>query len=233
LAEAAERHIGVPLPDFLARFESLGDACEFGLFQRRCGAEPLSLFRFTGITLENLILGLNQRFELLGDPTHIKLESDSAGHPPELMARETRYGMFYHTGAHAGRRSDADILAEQCWRLRYLRRQFFEDREHAKKVLVHQVPPETGWLEPAEESMLPLYWALRRLGTNSLLWLAPARQGRPPGSVERLRSGILKGYVSRFAPSGNPHDTSIADRLSVCCNAYHLSHQRLQENAIQ
>lgn len=32
--------------ELVARFESLGDNCEFGLVQRHFGAEPVGVFRF-------------------------------------------------------------------------------------------------------------------------------------------------------------------------------------------
>ena len=50
------------------RFESLGDNCEFGLFQRMCNAEPLGLFRFAGGYLPEIIRGLNSGFSGLWGP---------------------------------------------------------------------------------------------------------------------------------------------------------------------
>jgi len=39
--------------DLVQRFESLGDNCEFGMVQRYAGAEPLSLFRFIVLPIDN------------------------------------------------------------------------------------------------------------------------------------------------------------------------------------
>ena len=46
LAEWATSRTGLTIPQIALRFESLGENCEFGLFQRRCDAEPLGLLRF-------------------------------------------------------------------------------------------------------------------------------------------------------------------------------------------
>ncbi len=36
----------ITLQDLMLQFESLGQNCEFGLVQRRAGADPLGLLRF-------------------------------------------------------------------------------------------------------------------------------------------------------------------------------------------
>src|SRR5579885_2880091 len=53
----------LPPDQLMMRFESLGENCEFGLAQRRCGAEPLGLLRFASAPLEKLLAGLEGRFE--------------------------------------------------------------------------------------------------------------------------------------------------------------------------
>ena len=55
----------------ILNFESLGGTklgCEFGLFQREYGAEPLGLLRWTDITPEALARALSDKFEGVGDP---------------------------------------------------------------------------------------------------------------------------------------------------------------------
>src|SRR5208282_4332988 len=43
LLSAAQATTGLPPATLAARFENLVGNCEFGFFQRKCGAEPLSL----------------------------------------------------------------------------------------------------------------------------------------------------------------------------------------------
>jgi hypothetical protein len=51
LAQAARRKIDMALirrrHRWIERFSALGESCEFGMVQRRLGAEPLDLLRFS------------------------------------------------------------------------------------------------------------------------------------------------------------------------------------------
>src|SRR4029077_19430059 len=64
----------LPPDQLMMRFESLGENCEFGLAQRRCGAEPLGLLRFASAPLPVLLAGLRGRFEGMGDPEQIDIQ---------------------------------------------------------------------------------------------------------------------------------------------------------------
>src|SRR5260221_3025006 len=75
LGNAREISAGdMPLDQLMMQFESLGENCEFGLVQRRCGAEPLGLLRFASAPLPVLLAGLRARFEGLGDPGEIDIQ---------------------------------------------------------------------------------------------------------------------------------------------------------------
>src|SRR6185437_4038949 len=74
-----------------------------------------------------------------------------------------------------------------------------------------------------EEEILPLHMALNQRSGTTLLWVVPAEPSRPPGTVEVLRPGLLKGYIDRFAPAENAHDLSFEGWLEVCANALVLA----------
>ena len=44
--------------------------------------------------------------------------------------------------------------------------------------------------------------------------------GLPPGMVEILLPGLLRGYVDRFAPSENAHELSLEAWTTVCETAW-------------
>src|SRR5216683_6255225 len=67
-AEGGRRLAGLSARELMYRFASLGDNCEFGLVQRRCGAEPLGLFRFATIGPESLVQLLEAGLDDLLDP---------------------------------------------------------------------------------------------------------------------------------------------------------------------
>lgn len=216
----AER-TGLDLPGLALKFESLGENCEFGLVQRRCDAEPLGLLRFSSTFLRNLIRGLDSEFEGLGDAEDVdpRLEGDAR---KEFMVHEKRYGLVYHTFVYEGQRSLWLMKEQESARLKFLRRKFLEELEAGDKIFVYKrnVPV-------FEEEILPLFMALSRHAGNTLLWVVPAERDRPPGTVEILRQGLLKGYIDRFALEDNAHDFSFDGWITVCANAYLLS--RLQK----
>jgi hypothetical protein len=74
------------------------------------------------------------------------------------------------------------------------------------------------------EQVVPLLHAIRRRGPNTLLWVTEADERHAPGSVENLGSGLLKGYVVRFAPYDNATDINASSWFEVCHRAYAALH---------
>ncbi len=207
---------GSPAVQFMQRFESLGDNCEFGLVQRRCGAEPLGLLRFANLELRQLLHGLDLRFEGLGE--HGGLEfwlSDGARR--EYVIRDRRYSLVFHTFLYQGEVSEDELLEKQSRRLGFLVRKLLQDLESGEKILVckRNIPL-------MESEILALHAALNRFGRNTLLWVVLADDDHPAGGVDKILPGLLRGYVDRFAPYENAHDLSLEPWLSVCVNAAKL-----------
>jgi hypothetical protein len=199
----------LPRDQLITRFESLGDNCEFGLVQRRLEAEPLGLFRFSFIELPLLLRGLRCGFEGLGDPrtTEVTIE----GKNREFMVRASVYSMTYHTFQHEDQISLDAVRQQQTTRLNFLKRKLMEDVTGGEKIFVLKRFPA---LRP--EEVLPLYATLNELGRNWLLWVVPADSTHPPGTVETLLPGLLRGYIDRFAPHENAHEMSMPVWTAVC-----------------
>jgi hypothetical protein len=209
--------VGLDLPGLALKFESIGENCEFGLVQRRCDAEPLGLLRFSSTFLRPLIRGLDDGFAGLGEPDDVepRLEGDALR---EYMIHEKRYGLVYHSFVYEGERSVCSMRQQEAARLKFLRRKFIEELEAAEKILVYKRNAPV-----ADEEILSLFLALRRHGDNTLLWVVPAERDRPPGTVEMMIPGLLKGYIDRFAPEDNAHDFSFDGWVRVCANALVLA----------
>lgn len=221
LAEWARMRTGLTIPQLALQFESLGENCEFGLFQRRCDAEPLGLLRFSSTFMRNLIRGIDNGFDGLGDPEYI--EPRLEGEPrKEYMIHENKYGLVYHTFVYEGQRSVWLMREQESARLKFLRRKFMEELESGDKIFVYKFSPGA-----TQEEILPLQMALNRYGEVTLLWVVPAERDRPPGTVEVVMPGLLKGYIDRFAPDDNAHDFSFDGWLRLCANACVLA--RLQQ----
>lgn len=203
---------GPPLPPdrLITQFESLGDNCEFGLAQRKLGAEPLGLLRFSFIELVHLLRGLRNGFDGLGDPGTTAV--DVVGGPGgEYVVKETAYGMTYHTFQHEGESDIETVRRQQSVKLNFLKRKFMEDVGNAEKIFVIKRLPA---LRP--EEILPLYAALNDLGRNWLLWVVPADAAHPVGTVEVLLPGLMRGYMDQFAPYEDAPSVSVAGWTAVC-----------------
>jgi hypothetical protein len=222
LTEWVMARTGLTVSEIALRFESLGENCEFGLFQRRCDSEPLGLLRFSSTFMRNLIRGIDNGFDGLGEPEAInpRLEGEPR---KEYMIYEQRYGLVYHTFVYEGQRSIWLMREQESARLKFLRRKFIEELEANDKIFVYKFNAPI-----AEEEILPLQMTLNRYGDATLLWVVPAERHRPPGTVEVVAPGLLKGYIDRFAPDDNAHDLSFDGWLHVCANAWVLS--RLQKS---
>ncbi len=219
---------GLRLPDVQARtglapaqlatrFESLGDNCEFGLVQRRCGAEPLSLLRFSNIELPQLLLALDAGFDGLGDRAGLEL-SLGPGPRPELVLFDRSYALTFHTFQHAGEQEEDLLLNQQAQRLAFLRRKLLEDLSVGEKIFViRRNPPLT------EAEALPVWTAIDRHGPGRLLWATLADEDHPPGTVEQAGPGLLRGYLGRLAPDADAHDMEFETWLEVCANALALT----------
>jgi hypothetical protein len=218
LTQWVQDRTGLTLPQLAIKFESLGENCEFGLVQRRCESEPLGLLRFSSTFLRNLIRGLDSGFEGLGVTDEIDPRLEGPGPVKEFMIHEKRYGLIYHTFVYDGQRSVWLMREQEAARLKFLRRKFMEELEAAEKIFVYKRNAEVS-----EEEILPLFLALNRYGANRLLWVVPADDLHPPGTVEVAPHGILKGYIDRFAPDENAHDFSFEGWIRLCANAHLLS----------
>jgi len=217
VTEWATTRTGLTIPDIALKFESLGENCEFGLFQRRCDVEPLGLLRFSSTFMRTLIRGIENGFEGLGDIEDI--EPRLEGEPrKEFMVHEKKFGLVYHTFVYEGQRSVWLIREQEAARLKFLRRKFMEELESTDKIFVYKLASGVS-----EEEILPLFIALNRYADATLLWVVPAERDRPAGTVEVVMPGVLKGYIDRFAPDTNAHDFSFDGWLRVCANALVLA----------
>jgi hypothetical protein len=211
-----EHRTGLPASEFVTRFESLGDNCEFGLVQRRCGAEPLSLLRFANTLLPSLLRGLQTRFAGLGEPADLAFRLEGRT-KPEYIIQEKSYGLVYHTFRYKGEIDEDKFIASESARLKFLIRKFVEDLQGGEKIFVIKRNAPLR-----EEEILPVVAAINAYGPNTLLWVVLADDKHKPGSVEWVMPGLVRGYIDRFAPNENAHDLSLNIWLEICVNAFAL-----------
>jgi hypothetical protein len=233
--EAAERdesaasgrraNTGFVSPDqLMMQFESLGENCEFGLAQRRCGAEPLGLLRFASAPIEKLLPALDGRFEGMGEADQVEVRA--AEDQSEYLVVDCQFGFLYHPWVLVGEAEPEYIRQREMTRLPFLRRKLLEDLEEGRKIFVYH-----GMRRLTESEALRLFTAIRAYGPGMLLWVELHDETHRPGSVEMIRPGLFKAYIDRFAPSENAHDLSLDCWIEICRNAYQVMHAEMAENA--
>jgi len=216
-----------PLSKLLMNFESLGDNCEFGLVQRQAGAEPLGLLRFASpyvpieVRLRTVVDAIERRFEGLGSPDTVHLKLEGKPERREYLVHESAYQLLHHTFIHEGEVDPDEFRRKEARRLVFLRDKLLADLAAGEKLWVWK-----SNLPLSYDDIRPLMDALRRLGPNSLLWVVVADPEHPPGTVERIESDLLKGYVDRFAAYNDATNVSFESWYAVSRAAYGLWHDR-------
>lgn len=208
--------------DLVLNFESLGDNCEFGLVQRKVGAEPLGLFRFTGAALRDVVRAMHARFAGLADPEQVRVQAENG----EYMIKLDKYGFLYHADVKVSD-ADPDVLHRQHTRTaRFLMDKLIADLESPEKIMVFRQN------EPLLASdLVDLRAALRRFGQATLLWVMPACPGHPPGSVDVIDPNFMVGYVRRMASRETVPDLDVESWLTVLRRAYALWPARVSPEA--
>jgi hypothetical protein len=200
----------------LSAFESLGEDCEFGLMQRRYLVEPpLSLFRWGGAPVADLIKGLDNNFAGLAEPETTDLVWDGE----EYFVRTPFVTMHTRCLVEQDEAGRAEIL--RCGRatLRILRRKLLKDIADANRIFVFKsLDPGFG-----EAEMYRLHAAMRRLGPAGVLCVCLARTGgHPIGRTEYLADGLYGGYLDRFVIPNGPWN----HWLTICAETLALHGHR-------
>jgi hypothetical protein len=135
----------------------------------------------------------------------------------EYLVIDGRFGLLYHPWVRVGEAAPEDIRHRETIRLPFLRRKMLEDLEEGRKIFVYHGMGPLG-----ETEVQRLLEALRAYGPATLLWVDRGDAEHPVGTVELTATGLLKGYIDRFAPGENAHDFSLDAWVRICRNAHRL-----------
>ena len=175
----------------LMNFESIGDTCEFGIVQRRYGAEPISLLRWASTPPHHLITALKTRFAGVGEPEYTIVRSGEG----EYTTRDSRYHMFSHTFTPDTGQGIEKFTAQHLRRMQYLRKKLIGDLTLGEKIFVYKC--DQGLSDAQAEG---IYRAIRDYGgETALLCVRIANNESLLGTVERMNAGLFIGYIDRFS----------------------------------
>jgi tetratricopeptide (TPR) repeat protein len=202
------------------KFESVGDTCEFGIVQRRFGAEPISLLRWSNIDPANLIRALDNRFEGVGDRETTVVEALHG----EYVTRDTRYQIFSHTFTPATSERAEKFAAQHLKRLQFLRRKLIADLAAGEKILVYKSNPGLS-----DTQIRALHAAIRRYGEHTaLLCMRLQDDAHPAGALEEVGHGLFVGYIDRFSTV----DINVDVWIDACRKVEALWAQRTELRAV-
>jgi hypothetical protein len=209
-------------------FQSLGEDCEFSFIQRRFGAEPLEMLRFTATGLDELLAGLKSGFSAIGDPDQTYFE---VAPNKEVWCVNRKHRFYWHTFLDHATTDLVEAERQTCKRHQFLRRKFFEDMGEGRKISIYKRRAHVSF-----EEVEALYKSMREYGPTTLLWVVERDDDHEPGTVERLADGFLKGYIDTFTTFGRARFGSDV-WLSICRNALPLreiqfvARQRVEQTA--
>lgn len=197
-----------PTRALLLRFESIGRDCEFGLVQRRYGAEPISLLRWNALPPGRLVEALACRLEGMGDPAFTAVVVDPGG---QYLVRDRRWGLTLYTFLYAGSEADASLPAKMARRLVFLRDKFLGDIEAGGKIFVLTTAAVDFAL------VRGVLAAMRALGPARLLVVTDAADGGPerPGTIIVAGDGLFIGRVRALGFAGSQWRIAFDDWLAV------------------
>ena len=215
------------LRDMFMQMENIGDNCEFGLVQRRFGAEPLGLLRWTGTPILSLAQAFEDDLEGIGLPENTRIALLSGD---EYYTSDTRYGMRMHTFIFLGQAEPEALLVKLCKRIQYLRRKMLDDLMVGNQKLF--VYKSLFGYKPGD--IEALHKSLQRRGRNTLLCVKVADEAHPDGTVEQAEPTLLIGYIKRFNNDGGTWmNTEFDSWAKVSVAAFHLWQAQITQDAEQ
>jgi hypothetical protein len=189
-SESAERE-RIAHRAVLLQVHSLGINCEVGFLQRKAGAEPLNLFRWTTAPLDKLVRAMEQGFTGLGAPGTLNIEVDAES---EFIVRDSVFNFQYHSFVYANRGGTLEAVAQTEYnRLTYLSRALLGELRAAKKLFTYHDGGQSGL-----EDIRKLVRAMNQYGRNTLLWIVQAPPGAGASVAHALEPGLIQAYVTGF-----------------------------------
>ena len=188
--------------------ESLGATsagCEFGLVQRRFGAEPFGMFRWALIGIEKLTRALLNNFEDVGSEatTELAIRRESATHQ-EYYVVDKKVGYLTHTFVKAEDSPEDRMLKQSVRRVRFLRGKLIEDLHAAEKVFIYKFAMKFD-----EDALRRMFAAVRTYGPCTLLCVTFADQNHPKGELQMLEPGLFVGRTGMFMDAVVPDEQGV------------------------
>jgi tetratricopeptide (TPR) repeat protein len=198
----------------LLGFESIGDDCEFGMVQRRYGAEPLGLLRWNSVSTEGLLAAFANRFDGIGNPDRTEIIPSGNG---EYYIHDKHWGFPLHTFLFTTQVDAATLFPKMCRRIAYLKDKFLADLQAAEKIFVYKSQ------EIRLNDLKILHANMRTFGPVRLLCVKQANNDallKPlcgkPGEVFDIAKDLYIGFIDHLGNIDGYWDIAFDDWISIC-----------------
>ena len=199
----------------LLGFESVGTDCEFGMVQRRYGAEPLGLLRWNFVPFANLMAAIDAGFAGMGDPENTEFWFPEDG--SETYIKDRRWGLQIHTFKSKAQVDEAEFYPKACRRVAFLRDKFLADLAIGEKIIVFKSAEEGLPAFRMVHAGLQKFGRVRVLGVVQVGASSsePGLRGKP-GEVFRVSEGLYIGFLRRMGSTAGRWNIAFEDWLSIC-----------------
>ena len=188
--------------------ESLGATsagCEFGLVQRRFGAEPFGMFRWALIAIDRLTYALRNQFAEVGsdDTTELAIRRESASHQ-EYYVVDKKVGYLTHTFVKVEDSPQDRMLKQSIRRVRFLKAKLIEDLHAAEKIFIYKYA-----LKFDLALLREMFAAVRSYGNGTVLCMTLADATHPKGTIEMIEPGLFVGRTGFFMDAVVPDEQGV------------------------
>lgn len=206
--------------DWLSPFESLGTNCEFGFVQRALGYEKSSILRWAYILdIDALCTAIESRFE--GAFAFENLCPAGEG----TMVEDSMLRISFHSSMRSVREDGVwtfalpaseryEIFEKESAKIRYLIDKFERDIVGSERIYVvkrnHGLSHADAWR---------LLDVIAKRGGGRLLYVVKAPTPSRAGTVERINSRLMVGWVDRLSPLSRADDVSLDSWVKVLRSA--------------
>ncbi|GAN79607.1 glycosyltransferase family 4 protein [Acidocella aminolytica] len=208
------------MKNWLSKFESLGENCEFGFVQRALGINTSSLFRWAFVDSEDAICeAISSNFS--GGFVFENLEPAGAGtmvrdrklqiafHSKQASVQHGEFWEFVHSNSER-----ALLFKEERKKFLYLAGKFIFNLEKNDQIYV--LKRNQGI---KDDAALRVHKTISSRGNGRVLYVVEATSSNQPGTVEKVVPGLVKGFIDRFAPIDQSDNPSLSCWESILQSA--------------
>ena len=182
--------------ELLDAFESMGDNCEFGWFQKVGGIDRLALFKWSSAPLSILADLITRGLPGVDDKQYLRLRPEPRDNGnAEYLLEHSLLHTPMHTFVLVGSVPEAVALDRVARRMTLLSRKFLQDAKEAKRIYVYRNPAA-----PCVSDVMRVHEALCTHGPNRMLYVHLPTPDLAAGEIRIHHPGFAEAAIDQLTP---------------------------------